>query len=88
MVADECDMPSLTTGYSSQWKFSKQGKHRHTPFIRGISDAGSVDIEASSMNTTGKSITANLFVAEVIQVVQILKTLQLVSNRYIMNKKD
>jgi hypothetical protein len=37
----------------------------------GINDAGSVDIEASSRNTTGKSIMFNCAQAEVMQVVQI-----------------
>lgn len=37
---------------SSMW--IKLGR---TPFIKGISDAGSVDILASSIKTTGKSIT-------------------------------
>lgn len=41
-----------------------------TPFISGINDAGSVDIEASSMKTRGKSVTRSRSVAAVIQVVQ------------------
>jgi hypothetical protein len=37
----------------------------------GIKDAGSVDMEASSRNTTGKSITFSAFAADVMHVVQI-----------------
>lgn len=44
---------------------------QHTPFIRGMSDAGSVDIDASSRKTTGKSVTFNATHAEVMHVVQI-----------------
>lgn len=42
-----------------------------TPFMMGIKDAGSVDIEASSRNTTGKSIIFSAMAADVIHVVQI-----------------
>lgn len=45
--------------------------HQHTPFMMGIKDAGSVDMEASSRNTTGKSMTFIATAAEVMQVVQI-----------------
>ena len=37
----------------------------------GINDAGSVDIDASSRKTTGKSITFKATQAEVMHVVQI-----------------
>lgn len=37
----------------------------------GIKDAGSVDMDASSRNTTGKSITFSETAADVMQVVQI-----------------
>lgn len=40
-----------------------------TPRMIGISEAGSVDIEASSMKTTGKSITWSAAHAEVMAVV-------------------
>lgn len=40
-----------------------------TPFMIGISEAGSVDMEASSRNTTGKSMTRSAADAEVIHVV-------------------
>lgn len=39
--------------------------------MMGIKDAGSVDIEASSRKTTGKSITFNATAADVMHVVQI-----------------
>ena len=42
-----------------------------TPRIKGISEAGSVDIEASSRNTTGKSRTLSAALADVMHVVQI-----------------
>lgn len=45
--------------------------HEHTPFIRGISEAGSVDMDASSRKTTGKSITLRAELADEMQVVQI-----------------
>jgi len=41
--------------------------------MMGIKDAGSVDMEASSRNTTGKSITFSEFAADVMHVVQIFK---------------
>ena len=44
-----------------------------TPFIKGIKEAGSVDIDASSKKTTGKSITLRATHAAVIHVVQICK---------------
>lgn len=40
-----------------------------TPFMIGISEAGSVDIDASSRNTTGKSMTRSAADADVIHVV-------------------
>jgi hypothetical protein len=43
----------------------------HTPFIIGIKEAGSVDIEASSRKTTGKSTMLRDEQAAVIHVVQI-----------------
>lgn len=46
-------------------------KHGHTPFISGIKEAGSVDMEASSRNTTGKSITFKAIHAEDRHVVHI-----------------
>jgi hypothetical protein len=42
----------------------------HTPRINGIRDAGSVDIDASSRNTTGKSTSFIHRLPEVMQVVQ------------------
>jgi hypothetical protein len=42
-----------------------------TPFMIGISEAGSVDMDASSMNTTGKSMIFNAWQAAVMHVVQI-----------------
>lgn len=39
--------------------------------MSGIKDAGSVDIDASSRKTTGKSVTFNAILADVIHVVQI-----------------
>lgn len=44
---------------------------QRTPFMMGIKDAGSVDMEASSRKTTGKSITFNATAADVMHVVQI-----------------
>lgn len=41
-----------------------------TPFMSGISEAGSVDMEASSTKTIGKSDTFRAIEAEVTQVVQ------------------
>lgn len=46
-----------------------------TPFIMGISEAGSVDIDASSKNTTGKSVTLRAVQAAVTHVVQICEIL-------------
>ena len=46
---------------------------RPTPFIIGIREAGSVDIDASSRNTTGKSATLRAVHAAVTHVVQIYK---------------
>ena len=43
---------------------------RRTPRISGIRDAGSVDIDASSRNTTGKSTSFIHRLPEVMQVVQ------------------
>ena len=43
---------------------------RRTPFMSGMSDAGSVDMLASSMNTMGKSTLFSESDADVIQVVQ------------------
>lgn len=40
-----------------------------TPFMIGISEAGSVDIDASSRNTTGKSMMRSAADADVIHVV-------------------
>lgn len=40
-----------------------------TPFMRGMREAGSVDIEASSKKTTGKSIKSNDRDPELMQVV-------------------
>ena len=41
-----------------------------TPFMSGIKEAGSVDIDASSMKTMGKSDTLNGTEADVMHVVQ------------------
>jgi hypothetical protein len=46
-------------------------KTEHTPFMMGIREAGSVDMEASSRNTTGKSTMERAELAAVIHVVQI-----------------
>lgn len=51
-----------------------QGETR-TPFINGMRDAGSVDMDASSRKTTGKSSTLSATLAEVMQVVQISHTM-------------
>ena len=48
-----------------------QGETR-TPFIKGMRDAGSVDMDASSRKTTGRSSTLSATLAEVMHVVQIL----------------
>jgi hypothetical protein len=44
-----------------------------TPFTIGINEAGSVDIDASSRKTTGKSVTFNATHADVMHVVQIYR---------------
>lgn len=49
-----------------------------TPFMIGMSDAGSVDIDASSRKTTGKSMTRSAADADVIHVV----------HTYTRNKND
>ena len=49
----------------------RENDTQRTPFMIGINDAGSVDMEASSRKTTGKSIMFNAAQAEVMQVVQI-----------------
>jgi hypothetical protein len=41
--------------------------------MSGIKDAGSVDMDASSRKTTGKSVRFNATHAEVMQVVQTLQ---------------
>lgn len=43
----------------------------HTPFMSGINVAGSVDIDASSRNTIGKSITPKYQEADLMEVVHI-----------------
>ena len=42
----------------------------HTPRISGMRTAGSVDMDASSMKTTGKSRAFKVWLAEVMHVVQ------------------
>jgi hypothetical protein len=65
VVADECGVAGLKTVYQGA-----AGKHRKlTPFIRGMREAGSVDIEASSKKTTGKSMMSNARDPELIHVV-------------------
>jgi hypothetical protein len=56
-------------------KYSKE-LVRLTPRIKGMSDAGSVDMEASSKNTTGKSRILSAALADVMHVVQIFQGVQ------------
>ena len=55
MITDESEMPALHLAQLSC--FISFAKNKLTPFMMGINEAGSVDIEASSRNTTGKSTT-------------------------------
>lgn len=70
MIANQRDMLRLK-GLSVT--FTTKYRTERTPFIKGTSDAGSVDMDASSMNTIGKSDTVNAAHADVREVVQILK---------------
>ena len=71
MIANQGDVLGLNK-ISKKPSASKMSKKR-TPFIKGINDAGSVDMEASSRKTTGKSVTSNVPPADVMHVVQICK---------------
>jgi len=56
VVTDERDVLGLKKAHPSLKK--QQGSvEQLTPFMRGMREAGSVDIEASSKKTTGKSMT-------------------------------
>lgn len=52
-------------------KCRRNGRTVLTPFMIGINDAGSVDIDASSRKTTGKSMTRSAAEADVMHVVHI-----------------
>jgi hypothetical protein len=70
MIPDQSKVLRLTKKNSVE-KQSAGQKTEHTPFIMGIKEAGSVDMEASSRKTTGKSIMLRAEQAAVIHVVQI-----------------
>jgi hypothetical protein len=53
-----------------------------TPFIKGMRDAGSVAMDASSRKTTGRSSTLSATLAEVMQVVQILHDVRAQKKKY------
>ena len=65
-------MPIIQRAHTSD--IGRDPSETPTPFIKGMRDAGSVDIDASSRKTTGKSSTLSATLAEVMQVVQILHT--------------
>ena len=68
MVSDQHNMTRLD---DHEFQRSIQIKRGLTPLIKGTNDAGSVDMEASSKNTTGKSSSLRATLADVMQVVQI-----------------
>lgn len=75
VVPDQSKMLRLRpySGRTRQKTLKDESRRKaiRTPFMMGTRDAGSVHIEASSRNTTGKSITFSADEAAVIQVVQI-----------------
>ena len=62
-------MRHVGTEKSSPPDAEKNKIRKLTPFMRGMREAGSVDIEASSKKTTGKSMTSNDRDPELMQVV-------------------
>jgi len=75
VISDKRDVPRLCATSVRIWQIFSRGCQRqredHTPFMRGINEEGSVDMDASSINTTGKSAALSAWHADVIHVVQI-----------------
>ena len=67
MITDEGNVLALVVG---QHCYQDALSRSRTPFINGTKLAGSVDMDASSMKTTGKSATLRTADAALMHVVQ------------------